>query len=683
MEDSKNTFKTHFSGNTVKFTAVFHSPLFKKEIKDLKNSFLFPYTEDLTRYKKTIDKFIHNHQKFIRMLQKSELAYQKLPFKYNESRRDLDGRNIIIQKQLDEYSLEGELENMKPFTGLSEFEKENLARGKKRALEKEQSQIQKKYETSKASIKEYNSSMKRTFIHSQWKEYNRFLVQNQAFRKVLNHVIKSHLKEEYAIEIDKTSDYSMKEDLLLIIRDQKKIDKKLQKRSVSFRKEFSERIKSWENDPFQKFFPSIFTSSNFKLRCNKSVFELTFDVKMMYEKILEQMYKFYSLENPHQEFNIAKDKSCIFNDYLFMIEFGLPEFLNSLNYTDIVSYSILNEKMVFRFNFESLLKEMCEDIIKNRKKIELVPLSAPSLKERVIDKVKVGIPVSAIVATILIISLLFISIPSVRVEKNDSVRLDYIVWVSDEDENYDALNPELDAILWINVIPVTENESTGLILGLYNNLLGKKINFDSGLLWLNKCIDQDRNGIDDSTGQVALTYGNSTDLYFNTCLMIQFRILDIQKYNPTFFWDLSDNVLLYSIGIIMLSIMSIFLLIRVIIFGSDRLQKRKLKPKRVSQKKKSRKFRLYRNFALIITIPLLLIVNLGIINIVTPIPEIILSSKYHPFVLPRLIGFLICICALYIPIFLVISNMIYDRIKIGIVDDIPHDRKISDVTNHS
>ena len=68
------------------------------------------------------------------------------------------------------------------------------------------------------------------------------------------------------------------------------------------------------------------------------------------------------------------------------------------------------------------------------------------------------------------------------------------------------------------------------MLGLYNNLLGKGLNYDSGLIWLNKCVDQDRNGIDDNTDQPALTYGNSSDMYFNTCLMIQFRVLDIQKY---------------------------------------------------------------------------------------------------------------------------------------------------------
>ena len=40
-------------------------------------------------------------------------------------------------------------------------------------------------------------------------------------------------------------------------------------------------------------------------------------------------------------------------------------------------------------------------------------------------------------------------------------------------------------------------------------------------------------GIDDITGDIALTYGNFSDLYFNTSLMIQFKVLGIQKPEQT------------------------------------------------------------------------------------------------------------------------------------------------------
>jgi len=118
---------------------------------------------------------------------------------------------------------------------------------------------------------------------------------------------------------------------------------------------------------------------------------------------------------------------------------------------------------------------------------------------------------------------------SVGIQKDDLVKIDYQMWESDKYRNYDTLNPLFDEIIWITVIPITENSSTGLIMGLYNNLIGKRKFYESDFIWLDKCIDQDHNGIDDNTGDFALSYGNSTDQYFNTCLMIKFKVLDIQK----------------------------------------------------------------------------------------------------------------------------------------------------------
>ena len=118
---------------------------------------------------------------------------------------------------------------------------------------------------------------------------------------------------------------------------------------------------------------------------------------------------------------------------------------------------------------------------------------------------------------------------SIGIQKRDIVKIDYHIRELDRYRDYNVLNPLFDDIIWITVIPITENSSSGLILGLYTNLLGKNKFYESDLIWLNKCIDQDRNGIDDITGDIALSYGNSTDQYFNTCLMIKFKVLDIQK----------------------------------------------------------------------------------------------------------------------------------------------------------
>ena len=115
------------------------------------------------------------------------------------------------------------------------------------------------------------------------------------------------------------------------------------------------------------------------------------------------------------------------------------------------------------------------------------------------------------------------------------------MWESDYAKSYYSLNPILDEVLVITMIPLTEDPEKGIISGLYNNIIGKGLYYESSLIWLDKCIDQDRDGIDDDTGEPALTYGNSTDQYFNTCLMIKFKIFSIQK-NLEYQWHLLSLV---------------------------------------------------------------------------------------------------------------------------------------------
>jgi len=122
----------------------------------------------------------------------------------------------------------------------------------------------------------------------------------------------------------------------------------------------------------------------------------------------------------------------------------------------------------------------------------------------------------------------YISSPNENtVERCDLVTIDYQMWESDNAKNYDPLNPIFDEVIVITMIPLTEDPEKGLILGLYNNIIGKTLYYESDLIWLDRCIDQDRNGVDDMTREPALSYGNSTDQYFNTCLMIKFKVLSI------------------------------------------------------------------------------------------------------------------------------------------------------------
>ena len=115
----------------------------------------------------------------------------------------------------------------------------------------------------------------------------------------------------------------------------------------------------------------------------------------------------------------------------------------------------------------------------------------------------------------------------IRVEPNDHIKIDYSVWVSDKYKNYDENNPVFDEIIWITVLSVVKNSEQGLALGLYNNLLGKQEGFESEMIWLDICVDEDRDGVDDITGEPALSYGGSDDPYFGVYLIIKFRIIDI------------------------------------------------------------------------------------------------------------------------------------------------------------
>jgi hypothetical protein len=203
-----------------------------------------------------------------------------------------------------------------------------------------------------------------------------------------------------------------------------------------------------------------------------------------------------------------------------------------------------------------------------------------------------GIPVISI-ATIIIIIVIIIFVPApVIVSKYDIVEMDYTVWESDETKMYDPLNPVFDTIVWVTMIPITENGTTGLMLGLYNNLRGKEKYYNSDLIWLNRCIDQNRDGIDDNTGQPALTYGNSTDLYFDTCLMIQFTILNIQKYTPLLpSFDLTNNLALRIVMIISFIVLGGMAAISIGFFIKNRIQKRKEKPRLFYRKVRSCKTR--------------------------------------------------------------------------------------------
>ncbi len=195
----------------------------------------------------------------------------------------------------------------------------------------------------------------------------------------------------------------------------------------------------------------------------------------------------------------------------------------------------VNSNGKLQVNYIKVFTVLWYDFLRNKKPSTL-------FKKKIIKQIRLRLSlpcktkriIRVYTVIVLIIVLLFFGVFSSNtsqtlIEKYNLVTLDYQMWESDYVRGYDPLNPLIDETIVVRIIPITEDPYNGLILGLYNNLIGKELFYESSFIWLDRSIDQDRNGIDDNTGETAFSYGNSTDQYFNTCLMIKFKVLSIQR----------------------------------------------------------------------------------------------------------------------------------------------------------
>ncbi len=121
----------------------------------------------------------------------------------------------------------------------------------------------------------------------------------------------------------------------------------------------------------------------------------------------------------------------------------------------------------------------------------------------------------------------------VVVEQYDTVKLDLSVWRSNEWHGYDEDNPDLNyQNTYFGVVPKNDSSlvsSGGLILGIYNQLLGRQEGYDSGVYWIPRCQDHNNDGYNDNTEEPALSYGNNLSTYYNTDLMARFTIRELVK----------------------------------------------------------------------------------------------------------------------------------------------------------
>ena len=257
---------------------------------------------------------------------------------------------------------------------------------------------------------------------------------------------------------------------------------------------------------------------------------LVFDKTKLYENFYSSLVVSSQKKEFIQNFYSTKDSYLVFNYRSEEIQALLKK--NKLLPNNIVKTKYFGGFLGIKINFIEIATILFKSFTKNQPALTPNVRSTRFQRLRLDTKIKKRAAVSVFLIFILILGLtltyLFRS-QSTVVQKYDLVKIDYQMWDSDSRKNYNVLSPLYDDIIWITMIPITENSTLGLILGLYDNLLESQKYYKSDLIWLDKCIDQDRNGIDDLSGEPALSFGNSTDLYFNTYLIIKFEVLDIEK----------------------------------------------------------------------------------------------------------------------------------------------------------
>ncbi|HEC36715.1 hypothetical protein LCGC14_0517780 [marine sediment metagenome] len=686
----KNSFTSKM--DTFCFTSDF--TLTREDVRVLKNIFLRKRDlkkDKIRAYQRAIHKFKRDFNDFKDILQKSGDKFSRLPLKIIDKKQEeqLNFKITSLKKHLKQLKQKKELRKMVTFTSMSHSEKIEEIKETQRTLKKVQSELENGLKKDKKEIETYNNKILSSFVEEEWPIYEQFFKAHTIFYEILFEMVESFLEEELELQIGDYSKYSLKKDLLTLVLHTQRFIMKLKEKAAQFKNELSEKINEWKVDYLP--FSGIFHKSGMKIHTDGSNITVSINPKKVYKNIFKALSRRYG-KRFHLKKPINFDKEAYLTTLFYRTGFmmGIVSLLKNSNskieedFTRYIKYKKINGKACFRIEFKDLTDSLFYDWKEQRKRSReresesdytpekfreehhyIQRLRKKIKKSQNFRKIhpKISIPL-VVVIIFVIFSFFFFNSPKIPVVgRYDSVKIDFIAWESDEDENYDVLDPLIDITVWVLMVPITENASTGLVLGLYNNLLDKQQYFNSELVWLNKCIDQNRDGIDDNTGQPALTYGNSTDQYFNTYLMIQFKILDIQKpsqqpsvINPNP-WIIFLIIFL-GIGIIVIFIVGP--LIIAISFGGKYREKKRLSPITVPD---NRKIKLMKYGFLILFLLGVSGISLAIINAVTPFSHLYFLSKFNPFVYPVLSILFVLINLVFIPVYLVLFRSIHEYVQ--------------------
>ncbi len=485
-----------------------------------------------------LNTLITTRRKFIRLLDKSEQIYSKIPFvrTTQSTLNRLEHKKKFLKTYLEEFDEKKELEKLDSYTSLTRQERIGRIKSQKEAVKKEYSQI-------KAEIAQYidpaviqNEKLRHEFIASQWSSYEPFFSENPEFEDMIRSILYEYFTNElqYTKEEVKQMSHDLKNNLITFLFIRKQINKKLKNKEKEIQKNLNQSKKmNSQRISFYNIFAYILTQSDFKVKEDKSALILSFNLQKLYKNFFDTLSHYSKRRFPlHGKLQIDSNHFLL-TDFSRTLLKQVNTELKRFN-DNILIYEHRGDRMGVKLNLQQILEPLMEDFSHQLPSRLLKRTIQGKAKKRNIGEryhLKIAVPV----VIFLILSIAFFAIFSVPdedkyfVQKYDSVQIDYTAWVSNRSKDYDVLNPIVDIVLWIEMIPIIENDTTGLMLGLYNNLLGRELYYESELIWLDRCIDENRDGIDDLTNETALTYGNSTDQYFNTPLMIKFTILDIEK----------------------------------------------------------------------------------------------------------------------------------------------------------
>ena len=703
MSQKDYIFKENYNEKVLTLTSDYSNSLKEKELKYFKKDL---YNILLEINNKKLRTFKSLCKKLDSMLKHSEKLYKELPLSDK-----IEGIDTLLKSYK-------ELEKFLNTYHKREEISENVIEIRKSA-KKKRAKIETEIQAKKTEHAYRNKLIKKDFISSQWSGYKKLLDEDISFLREVKKAIRRHFKinvnsnfeiYEYLIKIIKA-----RKSIIDILR--ARIGKK--KTNLNEKTHKPETLlPEMRHFSFAGFFSYILLNSDLLIESKNKSCIIKLDINKFYKnffRLFSKSDKNFNIKQKVLKFDknlfvptlLGTDKVHSLK-YLFdKTEVGI------LSYKEVQTNNIIDldlelkhikklrskpdepkttlfvkhqSKVLIKLNIKKIILNLFRELyppdqevlidtqLRKIKKTKNSPdqevsidtqvrkIKKSKISHRIVKKshIKVVATVVVIILTGLIIyAFYFSNLPSVvYIQKYDSVKIQYAAWESDERKNYNVLDPLYDDTIWVTMVPITENDTTGLILGLYDNLLGKGISFESGLLWLDKCIDQDRNGIDDLTGAVALSYGNSSDLYFNTSLMIEFKVLGIQKAlqsSPNS--EILDRVLPIVVGVF------VVILIGIVIFESGVLVRnyrraRKIKLRDFPELKYSVRENILKYGLLALIIPSIPIIVLFSVNERVPLSHFDLLIEYYPGTLEIIITLIVVLWIVTIPLFLFFFKMI-------------------------